>query len=346
MLMKSWKFCLVVLAGSIGYLGTAEAQAKPPYVLTKTIALGGATKWDYLYFDAPSQRLFISHGDQVQVLNGKTGALIGTLTGLPGSHGIAVDPQTGIIYADSAKNQTVTLFDAKSFKPIKSLPVAEDADGMVYDPASHQIFVVGGDGNAITPVNTKTQKQLPDIALGGTPEFLAADGKGSLYVNINDKNTIVRIDTATNAITATWPTAPCVSPTGLAIDKVHRLLFSSCHSGVMLVMNADTGQVVGTLPIGTGTDAAAYDAVRKRVFSSNADGTLNIITGSAPQNFTDISMATAEGARTLAVDPRTGRIYLVTATVVSKTPPATPGGRPHYEFAPGSVRLLIFDPVK
>ncbi|HQT44293.1 MAG TPA: YncE family protein [Halothiobacillus sp.] len=334
-------FSLALLA-----LNTLPAQAQSPYKLTKTIALGGAMKWDYLHFDPATDRLYVSHGNVVDVLNGKTGVKISELRGLPGSHGIAVDPISGLIYADSAKNSQAVAFDPKSFKPVATTPVVQDADGMVYDAASKQIFVAGGDGNAVTPISTITKKAAADIALGGSPEFLAVDDAGSLYVNINDKNEIVRIDTKTNTVTARWPVAPCKSPTGLAIDTITRRLFSSCHSGVMVVMNADTGKIISSLPIGQGTDAAAFDPSKKRVFSSNADGTLNIISEASPTSFTDISMPTEKAARTLAVNPASGRIFLVTANVTSTTPPATPGGRIHYEFAPGSVKLLIFDPIK
>ena len=303
-------------------------------------------KWDYLHFDSATDRLYISHGNVVDVMNGKTGARIGELRGLPGSHGIAVDPVSGLIYADSAKNNQAVAFDPKSFKPVATMQVVQDADGMVYDAASKQIFVAGGDGNAVTPISTVTKTAAANIALGGSPEFLAVDGTGSLYVNINDKNEIVRIDTATNTVTARWPLAPCGNPTGLAIDTANHLLFSSCHSGVMIVMNADNGKIISSLPIGQGTDAAAFDPSKKRAFSSNADGTLNVIREISPVSFTDISMPTEKAARTIAVNPTTGRIYLITATVTSTMPPATPGGRIRYEFAPGSVKLLIFDPIK
>jgi DNA-binding beta-propeller fold protein YncE len=323
-----------------------SSQAQPLYQITKTIPLPGGPKWDYLHFDAATNRVYIARGTDVAVINAATGARLGTLAGLPGSHGIAVDPATGLVYADSAAKSEVIAFNPQTFKPVASMPVLDDADGMAYDPASHQIFVAGGDANGVTPINPATNKSGPMIALGGSPEFLAADGAGSLYVNINDKDQIVRIDTATDKITARWPTAPCASPTGLAVDPAHRLLFSSCHSGVMLVMNADTGAVVATPPIGKGTDAAAFDPATGQAFSSNSSGTLNIIAATGPGQFSDVSLPTAQGARTLAVDPATGRVFLVTAKILSATPATTPNGHPKYKFAPNSVKLLILDPVK
>jgi DNA-binding beta-propeller fold protein YncE len=338
--MRGWVTLLLLLAAP------ALAGANPIYKISKTVPLPGGPKWDYLDFDAATNRVFISRGTEVAVINATTGAPIGTLRGLPGSHGIAVDPETGLVYADSAGKSEVIAFDPKTLKPVASIPVLADADGMVYDPASKQIFVAGGDAKGVMPVNPARNQVLPMIALGGTPEFLAADGQGSLFVNINDTNEIARIDTRTGKITARWPTAPCESPTGMAVDPADRLLFSSCHSGVMLVMDGNDGKMVAALPIGKGTDAAAYDPVTKQAFSSNGSGSLSVIRKTAPGQFSDISVPTAMGARTMAIDPATGRVFLVTAKVLSTTPATTPNGHPHYVFAPNSVKLLILDPVR
>ncbi len=325
----------------------AAAAPAPLYTLAKSLPLPGGIKWDYLHFDAPSSRIYISRGDEVTVVDAKTDKIIGAFTGLPGSHGIAVDPASGLVYADSATNRQAVAFDPKTFKPVATAPVVLDADGMAYDAPSKQVFVAGGDGNAVTPISTITHKPAADIPLGGAPEFLVSDGAGSLYVNINDKNEIVRIDTATNTITARWPTAPCESPTGLAIDPATRRLFSSCHSGVAVVLDADTGKLVATLPIGKGTDAAAFDPDTKRFFSSNSDGTLTVVAENSADDFSVLAnVKTAPGARTMAVDPATGRIFLVTGTVTKTTPPKTPTDHPHYVFAPGSVKLLIFSQAK
>jgi DNA-binding beta-propeller fold protein YncE len=323
------------------------ATAAPLYTLDKTVPLPGGVKWDYLHFDSLQGRLYISRGFEITVVDAKADKVIGALPGLPGSHGIAVDPATGLIYADSATNRQAVAFDPKTFKPVAAAPVVLDADGMAYDAPSKQVYVAGGDGNAVTPISTITGKPSADIPLGGAPEFLASDGAGSLYVNINDKDEIVRIDTAKNVITARWPTAPCESPTGLAIDPATRRLFSSCHSGVAVVLDADTGKLIATIPIGKGTDAAAFDPDKKRFFSSNSDGTLTIVAENGPDDFAVLAnMKTALGARTMAVDPATGRIFLVTGTVTKTTPPKTPTDHPHYVFAPGSVKLLIFNPAK
>ena len=311
----------------------------------QTVPLGGSVKWDYLRFDAPSTRLFIAHGTEITVVNTKTLTVIGELPGTDGAHGIALDPATGIIYADSSVKRLAISFNPKTFAPLASIPVVLDADGMTYDPASRQIFVTGGDGDAITPINPATDKPAADIALSGSPEFLSADGAGSLYVNIVDKNELVRINTATDTITARWPLPTCTSPKGLALDPAAHLAFSSCSSGVMTVVNTSTGALIATLPIGKGTDSAAFDAVRHRAFSANGDGTLSVISDATPAHPVVLgSVQTELGARTMAVDPATGRIFLVTATVMQTTPPATPMDHPHYVFAPDSFKLLVYAP--
>jgi DNA-binding beta-propeller fold protein YncE len=342
--MSALRLTIGLLAAAL--LSAQAAHAQPLYKLTATIPLGGGIKWDYLHFDSQSDRLYVSHGNEVTVVNGKTGRPIGELTNLPGSHGITVDPATGLIYADSADRSLLIAFNPKTFAPVATAPVLLDADGVTYDPASKQIFVSGGDGMGFTPVSTITGKSAPKIDLGTAPEFHVADGQGSLYVDLVDANQIARIDTATDKIIAHWPVAPCQHPKGLAIDPTSSRLFASCASGVAVILNADTGQVITSLPIGKGTDAARFDPAQKWFLSANGDGTLTVIAEKSPENFVELgTVKTAPGARTLAVDPRTGRVFEVTARVTKTIPPADPSDHPHYVFAPGSFSLLILDPV-
>ncbi len=338
------KLCLAAcLAGGL----CAPAQAAGPlYTLSKLVALPGGIKWDYLTFDAKADRVYVSQGTEVTVVNGKTGAIIGRLENLPGSHGIAVDPRTGLVYADSAGRQLAVAFNPYTYQAVATAPVSDDADGMAYDPVSKQIFVSGGDAGVVTPIATASKTAAPDIALDGKPEFLVSDGAGSLYENIADKQAIVRIDTAKNAIVARWPVPQCASPHGLAIDPATRRLFVTCENGIALVVDANSGKIIATLPIGRGTDAAAFDAVQKRFFSSNGDGTLTMVSENGPDEFAVLgNVKTAPGARTMALDPATGRIFLVTGTVLKTTPASGPDDHPHYVFAPGGLKLLIFDPV-
>jgi DNA-binding beta-propeller fold protein YncE len=321
------------------------AVASPLYHLINTIPLGGGIKWDYLHFDAPSDRVYISHGPEVTVVDAKTNRVIGQLANLPGSHGIDVDLSTGLVYADSADRSVVVAFDPATLQPVASAPVLLDADGINYDPASKQMFVSGGDGNGLTPVSTVTHKPAPNIELGSSPEFHVADGAGHEYADLVDANQIAKIDTATNTITSHFAVGACQHPKGLAIDPATSRLFASCGNGVGIVMDASSGAIIATLKIGKGTDAAGFDPVKKRFFSSNGDGTLTVIAEDGPDQFRQLgTVKTAPGARTMAVDPGTGRIFLVTAAVTKTIPPATPSDHPHYVFAPGSLKLLVFAP--
>lgn len=334
-----------LLAASLVALAAQPAIAATPlYHLVKTVHLGGPSRWDYLNFDQASQRLFIAHGIEVTVVATNTDRIVGELPGTIGAHGIAVDPATGDIYADSSERRLAIVFNSKNFAQVAAVPTVIDADGMAYDPASKQIFVTGGDGDAITPIDAATNKPAPDIALGGSPEFLAADGQGSLYDNITDLSQIVRIHTATDKIVARWPLAPCLEPKGLAIDPAKRLLFSSCASGVMVVLSADTGAILTTLPIGNGPDAVVFDPANQRAFASASDGTITVISDAGATPVVLGTVKTALGARTMALDPASGDLYTVTARVTTTAPDAGPDGHPHFTFAPGSLKLLIYAP--
>jgi DNA-binding beta-propeller fold protein YncE len=339
------KKILLGLLLAAAFAGAAQARAL--YRLTASIPIAGADTWDYLVFDQPSDRLYISHGDQVTVVDGKTWHAVGALTGLPGSHGIAVDPRTGLVYADSAGRGLLVWFDPKTFQPLGSAKVPPDADGVNYDSFSRQIYVSGGDSDGLTPVSTVTGQAAPTIALGASPEFHVADGKGSEYVDLADADQIARIDSLTNKITARWPLGPCRRPKGLAIDPASRRLFATCANGLAVVVDADRGDLLAVLPIGKGSDAARYDKAQDWFLSSNGDGTLTVVAPHGPDGFAALgNVKTALGARTMAVDPRTGRVFLVTATVTGTIPPKTAGDHAHYVFAPGSFTLLVFDPVR
>ena len=346
--MKSSTIVRSVLAAGLtaGICATALAQSSPPYHLVKTVDLGGGNRWDYLNFDAPSGRVYVSHGTEVTVVDAKSGALVGNVTGLQGSHGVAIDTATGLGYADSGRTKTTTVFDLKTLRPVRKTPALLDADGMAFDKISNQVFTAGGDANAVLATNAATNESAKTIPVGGSPEFLVGDDAGSLYVAVNDKDQIARIDTKTNTVIAHWPTSPCVGPVGMAIDKITRRIFSSCGDGTMAVLDADSGKLVAHLPIGKGTDAAAFDPKRKLAFSSNRDGTLTVIAEKSPSDFAVVAnVKTPLGARTLTVDPTTGRVFLVSATVESQTPAKTPGDHPDLVFKPGSLKLFMFDPA-
>jgi DNA-binding beta-propeller fold protein YncE len=337
-------FCAAAALAVAAFFPT-PAHAAPLYTLTKTVPLGGGVAWDYLHFDAPSDRLFISHGNELTVLSGRTGAVIGEMTGLDGSHGVAIDHATGLGYADSSGSKTTSIFNLQTLKIVKTIPALLDADGMVFDPSSNQVFVVGGDANAVRSIDAKTNEPGALIALGGGPEFLVIDGQGGLYINLKTTNQMVKVDTRTDQVVARWP-VPCDAPTGLALDTATNRLFSSCRNGHIAVLNAETGAIVADLPIDLGTDSAAFDPSRKLVFSANRDGTLSVIREDDADHFTVLPPVHTElGARTMAVDPATGRIFEVTATVKSVLPPPHAGWAHNYTFVPHTFRELLFDPA-
>ena len=326
-------------------LAAGAAQAAPLYHLAEIVPLGGGVKWDYLAFDPASTRVYVSHGNEVTVVDVRHGKVIGELANLPGSHGIAVDPVSKLVYADSAGRSVLVGYNPKTLAPVKSAPVLNDADGVTYDPYSRQVFVSGGDGDGFTPVSTITGKAAPNIDLGTSPEFHVSDGRGSVYVDLVDAGAIARINSLTDKVTARWPVAPCVHPKGLAIDSVSRRLFASCANAIGVVMDADDGKVLAALPIGKGTDAARFDPRDGRFLTSNGDGTLSVIREIGPNNFSVLgTIRTALGARTMALDPATGQLFLVTATVTKIIPQAASGDHAHYVFAPGSLKLLVFAP--
>ncbi|HTQ72280.1 MAG TPA: YncE family protein [Acidocella sp.] len=323
---------------------TAPAMAAPLYQLVHTVNLGGSTAWDYVNLDGKQQLVFISHGTEETVVSTASNKVVGTLKGLDGSHNVAVDPATGYIWGDARKTNEVIAFSPKTFKPVAHVAIPGGADGMTYDKASKTIFIAAGSTQGVIAVDPATQTAYPEISVGTGVESLVADGKGNLFVALPKANEIARIDTKTRQVTATWPTTGCTSPTGMALDKKKGLVFTSCHSGTMDVLNADTGAVVATLPIGMGTDSAAFDGKLHRAFSSNRDGTLSVIDDSGATPVALGNVPTMPGARTMAVDPKTGDVYTVTAQIASTTPPATPGGKPKVTYVPGSLELLVYAP--
>ena len=246
----------------------SPAIAAPAYTLTKSTPLGLPDRWDYAVFDAPTQRVYIAHGDKLAVLDARSGDLVGEVTGIPGgTHGTGISADTGQGFTDDGKNGLAVAFDLKTLKITKQIAADKDADAIAADAASGHIFVIEGDPGAITVIDPKTDAAVATIKAGEQMEYATSDGQGSLYVAGVEKGDVLRIDTRANAVVARWPTPGCTRPHGLAIDKAGRRLFMGCVNSVMMVVDADSGRVVAKLPIGRGSDAIAYDPERKRVFS-------------------------------------------------------------------------------
>jgi YVTN family beta-propeller protein len=327
-------------------LCASAADAPPDYKITATIPLGGAERWDYVSYDAATGLAYVAHGGEVTVADIAALKVVGSIGPLPGgTHGIAFSHDTGTGFTDDGKAGIAAVFDLKSLKIRTTVKSAPDADGIIYDPATKHIFVVNGDSGTITAIDPRTNAILATIDGGGGLEAGLSDGTGKLFVLGAEKAELLAIDTATNAVTAHTALTGCTSPHGIAMDMATRRIFATCANRVMVVANADTGAILATLPIGAYSDGAAFDPVRKYAFSSNGDGTLTVVQEKDPATFVLLgSVKTALAARTMAIDPASGRLFLVTADVDKVEMPAQPGGRPHVSYKPGSTKLLILDP--
>ena len=345
--MSSRLYSTACLACVIAFAPQAFAQSAPLYTVTKTVALGAPDRWDFVVFDPASHKVFVAHGDRVTVVDGRTGAILGNVEGLQGgAHGIAIVPGTGRGYTDDGRAGTAASFDLDKLNLINTIKADADADAIVFDPTSGHVFVVDGDPGKLTVIDPKSDSAVATIDAGGKLETAVADDNGKLYVNGEEKREIIRVDTATNQVDGHWPIPNCTSPHGLALDPEAHRLFSSCTNNVLVIVDADTGTTIATLPIGARSDAAAFDPKRKLIFSSNGDGSLSVIAEKDANTFVTVaSVATLRSARTMAVDPVSGRLYVVAADT-TVNPSADPSDLRHrYVVTPGSAKLLFLDPA-
>jgi YVTN family beta-propeller protein len=340
-------FFAAMLALPASYLPATAASAaqQAAYRITKVVPLGAPDRWDYLTFDPESQRVYVAHGDRVTVVDGGSGTIVGAVQGMPGgTHGIAISHATGKGYTDDGKAGMAVAFDLKTLKVVKRIKAESDADGVVFDPPSGHVFVIDGDSGKLTVIDPKTDALVATVEAGGGLEFGVTGENGKFYVDGAEKHEIVRVDTATNLADAHWAMPTCVKPHGLAIDRPHHRLFASCSNKIMVVMNADNGAVIASLPIGDGSDFASFDSERNVAYSSNRDGTLSVVAEKSPDEFVSLApIPTQIGARTMAIDAKTGRIYLAAAEMTVNQSAAPNDSRHRFSIKPGSVRLLFLD---
>lgn len=338
--LKHLSICLFILVlTAAGSFGQASSSG---YHLIKKTTLGGEGGWDYLTVDSDARRLYISRGTHVMVVNADTGAVVGDIPNTPGVHGVAIVSKEGKGFTSNGRESTVTIFDLKTLKALKQVKVGKNPDAIIYDPASHRVFTFNGASSDATAIDARSGEVVGTIALGGRPEFAVADGKGGVFVNLEDKSAVVALDSHKLAVNSTWPLAPCEEPSGLAMDRKHRRLFAGCSNKMMAVVNADSGQVITTLPIGSGVDANGFDPKSGLAFSSNGDGTLTVIHEDTPDKFSVVdNVTTLRGARTMALDEKTHNVFLVTAEF--GPPPAATAERPHPRpsIVPGTFMLLV-----
>jgi YVTN family beta-propeller protein len=308
-------------------LCTGMAKAQGTYHVTAQWKIGGDGGWDYLAMDPVSKLLYVTRGTHVLVLDTSSGKVKADITGFKGTHGLAFDTSGKFGYITDGGANEVAVFDRATNTIVQRVPAGTGPDGIVFEPVTQTVWAFNGRSRNATVIDDSTHQVVATVALPGKPEFPVADGKGSIYDNIEDISQIVHIDAKTHQILAAWPTAPCEGPSGLAIDREQARLFAVCD-GTMAVVNANTGKVVASPTIGDGPDAARFDAKHQLAFSSNGEGTLTVIKQNSPDSYSVLqNLPTKRGARTMTLDESTGTIYTVTADF--GPPPAPTPDRPH-----------------
>jgi DNA-binding beta-propeller fold protein YncE len=328
---------LAIFSGSRSFSHAAPPTGASGYHLAKTVPIPGEDGWDYVAVDSDARRVYISHGTHVVVMNADTYAIEGDIPDTQGVHGIAVATDLGRGFVSNGRANTATIFDLKSLKTIGTVNTDANPDAITYDPVTKRVFTFNGRGKNTTAINGADGTVAGTLPLGGKPEFAQVDGQGSIFDNIEDTSELVQIDTQKITETHRWPLAPCKSPSGLAMDRKSRRLFSVCDDKVSVVVNADTGKIVATPAIGNGPDAAAFDPATNLFFASNGEGTITVIHEDSPDKFTVIdNVPTKKSARTMGLDLKTHNIFLPAADF---DPPA-PGER-RGKMKPGTFVILV-----
>jgi len=324
---------------------TLLALAAPAYAADYHVAtrftVGGAGGWDYPSLDERAHRLYVSRGDHVQIVDTTTGKEVASIADTPGVHGIALAPELGRGYISCGKANAVKVFDLKTNAVIASVPAGEGPDAILFDPKTQRVFAFNGKSHDASVIDAKTNQPVATIALGGKPEFAQEDGKGVVFVNIEDKAELVALDAKTAKVKARYKLPQCEEPTGLALDAKHRRSFSTCGNKTLVVLNIDSGKQIASVAIGEGSDGAEFDVASQTIFSANGEGTLSVIREIDADHFAaQPALATQKSARTLVLDQTTHRLYL----------PAAEFGPPDAEhkrgkMTPDSFNIVVVEPA-
>jgi len=318
----------VSMAAALSLAAAAVAAAGPGYHIIATYKLGGDGGWDYLTLDAAARRLYISRATHVMVVDADSGKSVGDIADTPGVHGIALAPELGRGFVSNGREGTVSIFDPKTLATSSKVKVGDNPDAILYDSATKRVFAFNGRSQDATALDAAKGTVLGTIKLGGKPEFAASDGKGEIFVNIEDKSELLAIDANKLEVKTRWPLAPCTEPSGLALDRKNRRLFVGCDNKMMAVVNADNGKVIRTLPIGEGVDATWFDDETNLAFASCGEGVLTVVREESPDTFSVAeNVPTQQGARTMALDSKTHNVWVVTAKF--GPPPAATPDNPH-----------------
>ena len=326
---------------------SVTAIAEDLYKFLNEIPIGGEGGWDYVTVDAAARRLYLSHATKVVVVDLTKNAVIGEIGDTPGVHGFIVAPELERGFASNGKESKASIVDLKTLRTISKIETGTNPDALVYEPVRGEVYFFNHSGNSATVINAKTASIVSTIALGGSPEFAVVDGAaGRVYCNIEDKSEVAVIDTTKHQVVVRWPLAPGAEPTGMAFDRAHHRLFVGCSNKLMTMLDTETGKVVATVPIGAGVDACAFDDSTQFAFASCGDGTTTIAKEETPEKLTVVQTLTTErGARTMALDPQTHRIYLPTAKF-QPPPTPSPGASPSRPtIVPNTLKLLVYGPA-
>ncbi len=334
-------FLVVVLMGLTG-VALAEDSGTGGYKILRKVSLPGDGGWDFVAVDSDARRVYLTHDKMVQVLDADSSEFVGTIEGTDRAHGIALVPQLHRGFITSGNTGSVIVFDLKTLKRLDEVPARKDADAITYDPATGRVFSFNGDSQNVTVIEADTGKVISTVDLGGSPESAVADGNGYVFDNLASKGLVLKVDAKTLNITDQWPTAPGTSPTGIAIDEQNHRLFVGCRNKLLVVMDSTNGHIIQTLPIGERVDTTLFDAKTNTVFNSCGDGTLTVIHADSPDQYHVVENAATEpGARTLALDSKTGYLWLPTAKTLPPPAPTKDNPKPRRTIVPGTFEVLV-----
>lgn len=321
---------VVALSACMIVATPAAAQSAPGYSVVRTMLIGGDGGWDYVFVDSVAHRAYIARATRFQVVDLESGKLAGEIPDTPGAHGVALVPDLGIGFTSNGRENTSSVFDPKTLKVSEKIKTGEGPDAIVYDPASGNVYTMNGHGKSASVIDPKTRKVVATITLSGKPETPVSDGKGRMYINIEDKNSIAVVDTKTNKVIEEWPMAGCDEPSGLDMDLTDSVLFAACGNKLMGIVDAKTGKLITTIPTGDGSDGLAFDPKAKVAVTSNGEGNMSFV-GKRDGKYVLLgNVPTKKGARTIGFDASTGQFLTVTADLgpAEKPSPTNPRGRP------------------
>ncbi|MDE3015941.1 MAG: YncE family protein [Pseudomonadota bacterium] len=333
-----------LLLGTAIMLAACSAQQPQGYHLAKTMPVAGEGGWDFVSVDSSARRVYIAHSTKADVLDADSGDVIGEVMPIAGAHGVAVAPEAGYGFATNGKTDKVTVFDLKTLAAKSEIKTGKKPDGIIYDPATKRVFVFNGGSDSASVINAASAKEIGTIALKGKPEFAVADGHGHVYVNLEDKNEMLAIDSRHMKVMKRWPLASCEEPSSLAMDEHNQRLFAGCGNSKLAVVNAKDGHVITTLPIGEHVDATAFDPSTREIISAAADGTLTVIAQDDADHYhVAQTIKTPLRSKTFGLDEKTHRLFLPSAGFGPATAPSKDNPNGHPQVLPGTFNVLIFD---